>query len=289
MAVTNALTFDIEEYFHAHNLEGVVSRGDWEGLPGRAAEHTRLILRLLREHGVRATFFVLGWVAERHPDVVREIVGEGHEVGSHGHEHRPLCRQRPGEFLRDLDRSCEAIRSALVGSDAPRCLLHGYRAPSFSITRETTWALDLLRQRGFRYDSSIFPISFHDRYGFPGAERHAHRIQEELWEFPISTLRILGKNWPVAGGGYLRLMPYGWTRWAIRRINLRGEPAVIYLHPWEFDPKQPVVRGLPALARFRHYVNLARTESRLRRLLRDFRFAPLSEVYARELGGTVCG
>ncbi len=277
----NALSIDVEEHFQVHGFETVVSRADWERHPSRVVPNTRRVLRLLRERGVRATFFVLGWVADRHPQLVREIADGGHEVACHGYWHELIYRQTPEAFAADLGRAVEAIGRAL-GSEG-RHRPSGYRAPAFSITRESLWALDLLRDHGFRYDSSIFPLVFHDRYGIRGANRFACRLDNGLWEFPVSTVSIARRNWPVAGGGYFRLLPLWLTRRAIRRILAEGHPAVIYLHPWEFDPEQPRIPGAPPLSRFRHYVNLHRTERRLRALLDEFEFGPIAEVFAGRL------
>jgi polysaccharide deacetylase family protein (PEP-CTERM system associated) len=273
----NALSIDVEDYFQVHALETVVQRADWENYAARVERNTRLVLRLLGEEETRATFFVLGWVADHYPHLVREIAKEGHEVATHGYWHELIYRQTPQEFEEDLQRSLQALRRAVGVEDAIEIL--GYRAPSFSITRESTWAIDILREKGLRYDSSIFPLLAHDRYGMPNASRFLHQVRNGLWEVPVSTVRLLGRNWPVAGGGYFRLFPLWLTQWAIRRINGEGQPAVTYLHPWEFDPDQPPIHGAGSLSRFRHYVNLDQTEPRLRRLLREFDFGPISEVF----------
>jgi len=282
----NALSIDVEEYFHAHAYEDVVERAEWGGLPGRVRANTRRLLALLAEHGTRATFFVLGWVAERHPELVREIAAAGHEVGSHGYAHQLLYRQTPAEFAHDLARSLAAIRHAL-GTD----VVLGYRAPGFSLTDDSLWALDVLRAHGVRYDSSLQPVGAgrasrlrgRKRSGVSGAGRFAARLAGGLWEFPASTLRLLGRNWPVAGGGWFRLLPLWATRAAIARINAEGQPAIVYLHPWEIDPEEPPVPRAPALARVRHRLNLDRTEARLRGLLACGEFGPLREVFAAEL------
>lgn len=274
---SNALTIDVEEHFQVHNLEGAVRREDWDRQPSRVVANTRLLLGLLADHDVRATFFVLGWVAERHPDLVREIGAAGHEVGTHGYAHQLIYRQTPAEFDDDIGRAVEAILRA--GGPAPI----GYRAPGFSITAQSMWATEILQKRGMLYDSSIFPLALHDRYGVRSASRFANRLPCGLWEFPPSTLRFAGQNWPVAGGGYFRLYPLWLTRFALRRLSREGQPAVFYVHPWEFDPGQPRVSGLSALSRFRHYQNLNLTERRLRALLAEFRFAPMREAFADRL------
>lgn len=274
----NALTIDVEEHFQVHAFEKVISRADWDGYPSRVAANTRRILRLLADQGVRATFFVLGWVADRQPELVREIAAAGHEIGTHGYWHELIYRQTADEFAADLHRSMQAIDRAARG-----VRLAGYRAPAFSITRQSLWALDILRQHGLQYDSSIFPLAAHDRYGIGDADRFANQVRDGLWEFPVSTVRLGKQNWPVAGGGYFRLFPLWITRQAVRRINAEGRPAVVYLHPWEFDPDQPRVARAPRLSRFRHYVNLGKTESRLRALLQEFQFGTMREAFAAQL------
>jgi polysaccharide deacetylase family protein (PEP-CTERM system associated) len=282
----NALTIDVEEYFHAHAYERVIGAAAWDRLPGRVVENTRRILALLGRHRARATFFVLGWVADRHPELVREIARGGHELGSHGYAHRLLYRQTPEEFADDLGRSLAAIRRA-VGEGTT---LLGYRAPAFSLTDDSLWALDVMQAHGLRYDSSLQPIVAGKsarlrggkRTGIVGAGRFATRLGR-LWEFPVSTIRLAGRNWPVAGGGWFRLLPLWVTRHAIARINAEGAPAIVYLHPWEFDPAEPTVDGAPVLSRFRHRLNLHKTEMRLGRLLDEGEFGPLCEVFAAEL------
>jgi polysaccharide deacetylase family protein (PEP-CTERM system associated) len=270
----NALTIDVEEHFQVHAFETVIDRADWDRYPSRVGDNTRRILRLLAEHDVRATFFVLGWVADRHPDLVREIAAAGHEIGTHGYWHELIYRQTTDEFAADLDQSLKAIERA-----SPGVQLAGYRAPAFSVTRRSLWALDTLRERGIKYDSSIFPLAAHDRYGINNADRFASRAPAGLWEFPVSTVRFGKNNWPVAGGGYFRLFPLWITRQAIRHINAEGHPAVVYLHPWEFDPCQPRISNAPLRSRFRHYVNLNKTESRLRALLQEFKFGAMREAF----------
>ena len=275
--MVNVLTVDVEDYFQVHAFESVVRRSDWPRFESRVSGNTERVLGLLRDLSVKATFFILGWVAERYPGVVRAIDSDGHELATHGYGHELVYRQSPQDFVVDLRRSMELIESA-TGK-----LITGYRAPSFSITRDSLWALDLLREMGMRYDSSIFPLCYHDRYGIPDAERHAHRLPNGLLELPIATVAWMGRNWPVGGGGYLRLLPYEVTRWALGRINAEGHPFVVYFHPWELDTQQPRIAAAPPLSRFRHYVNQGTLENKLRRLCEDFAFAPVSKVYAREL------
>lgn len=273
----NALTFDIEEYFHAEALSGVVRPEDWSGLESRVVDSTRRLLDILDREQVRATFFILGWVAERHPALVREIESLGHEIACHGYAHRMIQHLNRHELAEDVKRAKKVLE------DVAGTSVIGYRAPTFSVVRETLWSLDVLSEAGFRYDSSIFPVR-HDRYGIPGAPRFPHRVRTagggEIAEFPLSTICLPGWRLQVAGGGYFRLFPLAWTRWAIRRLNERErQPAIIYLHPWEIDPEQPRM-PVGRITRFRHLVNVGKTEDKLRRLLLDFDFAPAAEVLA---------
>jgi polysaccharide deacetylase family protein (PEP-CTERM system associated) len=272
--IVNALTVDVEDYFHVSAFDGVVSRAAWDQFDSRVVANTDRLLELFDRAGVKATFFVLGWVAVRYPRLVRAIAAAGHEVASHGHNHQLVYLLTPQQFREDV-RTAKAILEDATG--AP---LLGYRAPSYSIVASSLWALDVLLEEGHGYDASIFPIH-HDRYGIPDAERHAHTLQRAsgvLVEMPASTVRIAGMNLPVAGGGYFRLFPYGWTRWGIRRVNeAERQPVVFYCHPWEIDPGQPRLK-VGRVTRMRHYVGLERTARRLGRLLADFRFDTLASV-----------
>lgn len=266
--IPNAMTIDVEDYFHVSNFEPVVDRGSWASRESRVEANTDRLLELFDRAGVRATFFVLAWVAERVPPLVRRIAAAGHEVASHGYAHRLVYDQTPDAFRDDVRVAKRMLE------DASGQAVDGYRAPSFSVTARSLWALDVLIEEGYTYDSSVFPIH-HDRYGIPDAERHAGIVRRPagtIVEVPASTVRVAGLNLPIGGGGYFRLLPYQWTRWGIRRVNRReAAPTVFYLHPWEIDPGQP---RLPAsrLGRLRHYRNLHETEARLERLLRDFAF-----------------
>jgi polysaccharide deacetylase family protein (PEP-CTERM system associated) len=266
--VVNAMTIDVEDYFHVSAFEKVVDRGRWTTCESRVVTNTGRLLRIFEERCVTATFFVLGCVAEHVPGLVREIAGLGHEVASHGYDHRLVYGQTPAAFREDVRRA-KAVLEDVTG--AP---VDGYRAPSYSITSRTPWAFDVLIEEGHRYDASVFPIR-HDRYGIPGAPRHPYVVTRpggSIVEAPGSTVRVGPVNLPVAGGGYFRLLPYWWTRWGIRRLNhIERRPAIFYLHPWEIDPGQPRLPVDP-IGRFRHYRNLHRTEDRLRQLLVDFRF-----------------
>ena len=274
--VKNAMTIDVEDYFHVSNFEHVVDRGAWGTLESRVEANTDRLLGMFDAAGVTATFFVLAWVAERVPALVRRIAAAGHEVASHGYGHRLIYDQTP-EVFRDDVRRARSLLEDLAGQR-----VNGYRAPSFSVTARSMWALDVLIEEGYTYDSSIFPVH-HDRYGIPDAERHAGvvtRTSGSIVEVPASTVRLAGVNWPVGGGGYFRLLPYGWTRWGLRRVNdVERAPAVFYLHPWEVDPDQPRLTA-PALARYRHYHNLADTAPRLERLMREFPFGTMRELIA---------
>ena len=281
-ATVNAMSIDVEDYFHVSVFDGVVPRTAWDTLESRVSANTQRLLDIFDEYRVRSTFFVLGWVAERHPALVKDIVSRGHEVASHGYAHRLIYDQTPDAFREDVRRAKRVIE------DACGRLVRGYRAPSYSVTPRSLWALDVLLEEGHEYDASIFPIR-HDRYGIPVSERRPYLIERQvgrLAEIPGSTTKLGPLNLPVAGGGYFRLLPYAWTKWGIARINrAEGLPAVFYLHPWEIDPGQP---KLPTgrLGRFRHYRNLDRTESRLRQLLTDFRFDAIERI-VDALGATV--
>jgi len=268
------MSVDVEEHFQVSAFEQTVSRDTWSAQPSRVRDNTLRLLDLFDELGIRVTFFVLGWVGERHPALVREMADRGHEVASHGYSHRLVYRQTEDEFRRETARS----RSRLQDASGQPVL--GYRAASFSIGWKNLWALDVLAETGFRYDSSLFPI-VHDRYGIPGAPRTIREVKTPagatLIEIPPSTIRVLGRPWPVGGGGYLRLFPWALTRWAFQRLNREGMPAIVYVHPWEVDPEQPRVRA-PALSRFRHYTGLRTTAGKLRRLACTFRFGTVRDV-----------
>lgn len=271
----NALTVDVEEYFHPNAMDDAVDPGQWDGLPHRVEGNTFKVLDLLDELDTRATFFVLGWVAERWPGLVRDIARRGHEVASHGYAHRLVYKLGADGFRADVVRGKRILEEALGDR------VTGFRAASWSIVAGTPWAFDILVEEGFEWDSSVFPVR-HDIYGIPGFSRFPVRVRcaaGTLLEIPPSTVRLAGMTLPVAGGGYFRLLPYAVTRWAIRRINrVDGAAAMVYVHPWEFDVDQPRLAAR-ASARLRQYANLAQTEGRLRRLLRDHRFAPLRDVF----------
>lgn len=277
--VVNALTIDVEDYFHVSVFDGLVPRSEWASMESRVCANTERLLDIIGN--IKGTFFVLGWVAERHPALVKRIARAGHEIASHGYAHRLVYDQTPEAFRSDVRRA-----KALL-EDAAGVEVLGYRAPSYSITPQSLWALDILIEEGYRYDASVFPIR-HDRYGIPVSPRHPYALDRPagtIVEAPGSTTRLGPLNLPVAGGGYFRILPYAWTKWGISRVNrLENRPAIFYLHPWEVDPDQPRLRaGL--LGTFRHYRHLQQTESRLRRLLRDFHFAPLARVLRHSIEG----
>lgn len=273
--ITNALTVDVEDYFQVSAFEGCVRREAWDSLPGRVEANTDHLLELFGEYNARATFFTLGWVAERYPGLVRRIVAAGHEIASHGHSHVRVPNQTPAQFRSDVDRTKKLLED-VSGQETK-----GYRAASYSISPQTLWALDILKETGHQYSSSIYPIR-HDTYGMPTAPRFAFRYggDDGLLEIPVSTLALAGQNLPCGGGGYFRLFPYAFSRWAMTRINRReGRPCVFYFHPWEIDPGQPKQHGIGLKTRVRHYLNLHKMESRIRTLLADFHWDRMDRVF----------
>jgi polysaccharide deacetylase family protein (PEP-CTERM system associated) len=269
----NALTVDVEDYFQVSALAPHFARADWDRIPCRVERNVERILELLAESGSRGTFFTLGWIAERYPGLVRRIVAGGHELASHGYAHLRIHEQTCDEFTRDIRRS-KALLEDLAGIE-----VKGYRAPSFSVGKKTLWAFDCIAQAGYRYSSSVYPIR-HDLYGMPEAPRFPYWPSEALLEIPVTTATLLNRNVPAGGGGYFRLLPYFLSRALIRRVNqTERQPSVFYFHPWEIDPGQPRVPGTRLKTRFRHYLNLSRTEARLQRLLRDFRWRRIDEVF----------
>lgn len=268
----HALTIDVEEYFQVHAFSRVIPTSSWDSRPPAVVENTDRILDLLDERGLNATFFCLGWIAERNPDLIRSIRSRGHEVACHGYLHQMISLQGPSGFREDVSRAKDVLEDC-IGEP-----VIGYRAPTYSITGSTFWALDILEELGFRYDSSIFPIH-HDNYGIPDAPRTPHRIAgHTLVEFPISTLRIGKVNLPVSGGGYFRLLPYPVTRFALKSIQREGLPFIFYIHPWELNPDTPRVQDAPLLSRFRTYTGIERSIAKFRRLLQDFSFTTVREV-----------
>jgi polysaccharide deacetylase family protein (PEP-CTERM system associated) len=280
--IRNALTVDVEDYFQVTAFQRIVERRHWGDYPSRVEANTQRLLELLARHDVRATFFILGWVARRFPRLVRAIGSVHHEIGCHGYWHRLIYQQTPEEFREDIREARLAIE------DAGGVSVTAYRAPTWSITRQVLWALDILGEEGFEIDSSIFPIH-HDRYGISDAKRFPHVIETKanrLREFPPSVVRWMGLNWPVSGGGYFRLYPLSWTCRAIKTINEKqGQPFLFYLHPWELDPEQPRLKA-PWRTRWRHYVGLKSTERKLDQLLSTFPFGTLTEAWPDSANGT---
>jgi polysaccharide deacetylase family protein (PEP-CTERM system associated) len=272
--IVNAMTVDVEDYFHVSAFDRIVSRDRWDGFDSRVVKNTNYLLEIFEQSRVHATFFVLGWVADRFPTLVRQIVASGHEIASHGYHHQLLYLLTPQQFREDV----RSAKAAIENAAGVRVL--GYRAPSFSVIESSRWALDVLIEEGHQYDTSIFPVH-HDRYGIPNAERHAHVVRRPvgtLVEVPASTVRVGGINLAIAGGGYFRLCPYAWTHWGIRRVNgAERQPVIFYLHPWEVDPDQPRFK-VNLSTRVRHYSRLDRTAPRLKRLLKDFRFSTVASV-----------
>lgn len=272
--VVNAMSIDVEEYFQVWAFARAARKEDWDSFPSRIEQSVDAALELFGAAGVRATFFTLGWIAERHPAMIRRIVDAGHELGSHGYAHDKVTDLTRETFREDIVRA-KSILENISGQP-----VLGYRAPSFSIGESNLWALDLLQEAGYRYSSSIYPIA-HDHYGMPRASRFPFRRESGgILEVPMSTARVYGRNFPCAGGGYFRLIPYRYFRWAVRRLNeAEGRPAIFYYHPWELDPDQPRIQGISTMSRFRHYVNLSRMAGRLERLLSDFRWGRMDQIF----------
>ena len=268
--ISNYLTIDVEDYFQVSAFEDIINPGDWDTMEQRVVRNTEKVLELLARHNTKATFFIVGWIADRFPQLVQTIHNQGHPIGCHSYWHRKVYDLTPETFREDT-RKVKSILEDITGQP-----VLGYRAPSYSITAKSLWALDILVELGFTYDSSIFPIC-HDIYGMPGAPRFAYQHPNGLLEYPISTARFFGRSIPVSGGGYFRLFPYWFSRYALRIINEKeGKPFIFYLHPWELDPDQPRMHQARILSRFRHYNQLQRTTGRFAQLLQDFRFAPLA-------------
>ncbi|MBB5018880.1 polysaccharide deacetylase family protein (PEP-CTERM system associated) [Chitinivorax tropicus] len=269
------MTIDVEDYFQVSAFEHHIARGSWESLPCRVERNMDVILSLLNQHRTQATFFTLGWIAERYPQLVRRIVAEGHELASHGYGHLRASDQSPTEFSEDV------VRAKKLLEDLGGVAVKGYRAPSFSIGAANLWALDTLKQAGYEYSSSIYPVA-RDHYGMPDAPRFAYRpaAGQGLLEVPPTTVRMFNRNVPASGGGFFRLFPYHLSRALIKRVNqVDAKPAIFYLHPWEVDPGQPRQQGISLKTRVRHYLNLSRTEARLSRLLADFQWGRMDHIF----------
>ena len=276
--VVNAMTVDVEDWFQVQAFANTIDRAAWDGLERRVEANTNRILDMFGDAGIHATFFTLGWVAERYPALIRRITAEGHELASHGYWHRLVHEQTPEDFAADITSARKLLE------DTGGVAVTGYRAPTFSINTRNPWAFDVLEAAGYRYSSSIYPIR-HDLYGMPDAPRAPFRpTSGQLVEIPMTTLRAFGRNFPSAGGGYFRLLPYAAFRASLRRVNTtEAAPGMFYTHPWEIDPGQPRVTAAPALAKFRHYLNLSRTADRIGRLLTDFAWDRVDQVFASAL------
>ena len=271
--ITNALTIDVEDYFQVSAFAPFIARSDWERRECRVERNVNRILDLLESRDTKGTFFTLGWIAERYPELVRRIVREGHELASHGYGHERASDLTEAAFHNDISRA-KSLLEDLSGREVA-----GYRAPSFSIGTANLWAFDCLAQAGYKYSSSIYPIR-HDHYGMPDSPRFAHRVDSGLLEVPITTLRMFERNLPSSGGGYFRLLPYAVSRWMLRRVNtVDRESAVFYFHPWEIDVAQPRIAGIDLKTRFRHYVNIHRMEGRLQSLLADFKWGRMDSLF----------
>jgi polysaccharide deacetylase family protein (PEP-CTERM system associated) len=271
--IVNALSVDVEDYFQVSALAPHIAREDWDKMECRVERNVDRLLARFAEHGASATFFTLGWIAQRYPQIVRRIVDAGHELASHGYGHLRASEQTRAEFSADIGSAKKLLE------DLGGVRVRGYRAPSFSIGASNLWAFECLQAAGYDYSSSVYPVA-HDHYGMPDAPRFPYKAQGALIEIPITTVRALGRNFPAGGGGYFRFAPYFISRWAIDRFNAQEQrPAIFYMHPWEIDPDQPRVRGVGLKSRFRHYVNLHKTEARLCRLLADFRWGRIDQVF----------
>jgi polysaccharide deacetylase family protein (PEP-CTERM system associated) len=279
--IVNAMTIDVEDYFQVSAFAPYIARSDWGQRECRVERNVDRLLEILSAHDTKATFFTLGWIAERYPELIRRIVDEGHELASHGYGHQRANDLSESEFLEDIGNAKAILED--IGGRA----VTGYRAPSFSIGLANLWAFDCLSRAGYRYSSSIYPIR-HDHYGMPDAPRFAYRVRPELLEVPITTLRVFRRNLPSSGGGYFRLLPYPVSRWMIRRVHaVDRQAAVFYCHPWEFDVAQPRIAGIDARTRFRHYVNIDRMEQRLVELLADFKWGRMDDIFLK--AGTAPG
>jgi polysaccharide deacetylase family protein (PEP-CTERM system associated) len=280
-AITNALTIDVEDYFQVSAFAPYIHRDEWETRECRVERNVQRILAMLAERDLHATFFTLGWVAERYPALVRSIVAGGHELASHGYGHERASDLSETAFREDVTRAKHLLED--LGGQA----VLGYRAPSFSIGTGNLWAFDVLSKAGYKYSSSVYPIR-HDHYGMPDSPRFAYRVSPDLIEVPVTTLRMLNRNFPSSGGGWFRLLPYPVSQWMLRRVNQQErEPAIFYFHPWEIDTAQPRVSGIDAKTRFRHYVNIPRMEARLQALLGDFRWGRMDQIFLHAKDATL--
>ena len=274
--ITNALTIDVEDYFQVSAFAPHIARSEWPTRECRVERNMHVILDMLAKHDTKATFFTLGWIAQRYPDLIRQIVAQGHELASHGYGHERASDMTEDAFFADIQLA------KVILEDLSDAEVQGYRAPSFSIGTGNLWAFDCLVRAGYRYSSSIYPIA-HDHYGMPDSPRFAYEVRPGLLEIPVTTLRAFGRNFPSSGGGYFRLLPYPLSRWMLGRVNAADQEAgIFYFHPWEIDVDQPRVDGISSKTRFRHYVNIDRMESKLNQLLSDFKWGRMDEIFLKQ-------
>ncbi len=277
MKQKNAMTVDVEDYFQVSAFEPYISKSQWDSIPHRVENNTNQILDLFSDKQIKATFFTLGWVAERYPSLVKRIVNDGHELACHGYEHIRVTEQTPDEFRQDIAKT-KKILEDIAGQE-----VKGYRAASYSIGAKNLWALDVLMQEGFKYSSSIYPVK-HDLYGMPDAPRFIYEpiAEDDFKEIPITSLRFFDKNYPCGGGGFFRLYPYFLSKWAFNRINYKEQQSgIFYFHPWEIDPEQPKQEGLAFKTKFRHYLNLHKMEGRIKNLIRDFEWDTMAAIFLK--------
>lgn len=276
MAIKNAFTVDVEEYFQVGAFEKVLDPADWPSLTPRLEQSMDNVLKLMDDANIKGTFFILGWIAERYPSVIKKLAAEGHEIASHGYAHQRATGQTQEVFKQDIS-SAKTILEDLTGQ-----AVIGYRAPSFSFNKTNPWVYDVLQEAGHQYSSSIYPV-VHDHYGVPDAPRFKYKTPQGLWELPLSTMKMGEKNIPISGGGYFRLYPYAFTRWAIQKYQRAdGQPYIFYMHPWEADPDQPRIKNAPLKSKFRHYLNLNRVEGRLKTMFKDFEWGRMDSLLAED-------
>ncbi len=273
--IKNAFTIDVEDYFQVSAFSPYIARDSWEKMECRVERNIDVIMKMLSDKNVKATFFTLGWIAERYPHVAKSIVNNGHELASHGYSHERASNQSPEEFLKDVGLAKKILQD-LTGVEVV-----GYRAPSFSINEKNEWAFDVLKEAGYLYSSSVYPIK-HDHYGMPNSPRFCYPVRENLLEIPVTTLRAFNRNFPSAGGGYFRLLPYQVSKWMLKKINTGDiQSTVFYFHPWEIDVNQPRIGGIDKKSKFRHYVNISKMEARLRLLLSDFQWGRMDQIFLK--------
>ncbi|MCX6162785.1 MAG: DUF3473 domain-containing protein [Ignavibacteriae bacterium] len=270
--MVNAISIDVEDWFCVYNLESIINKSEWGKYEYRADRNIIKILDLFQKYGVKGTFFILGWIADKSPDIIKEIENRGHEIGLHSYLHPLITKSSPDEFTKDVEKGLNAIIKTGIKQD-----IIGFRAPSFSLTKKTMWALDILRSFNIKYDSSVFPVGFHPDYGIIDAPLSPYSISDNMIEFPMTVAKVFGRRIPCSGGGYFRFYPYWITKKLLKNVNRDKRPAVFYLHPWEIDPGQPRV-DLPMFKKFRHYNNLHKTEIRLEKLLKDFKFTTIKNI-----------